>query len=122
MQLLRRSRELTDPERREADRREGKVGERGEVATTEAGRFLADAEGGEGEDGKTGTEGSVAEGAGLGEGMLRMDSFDVRRRVGTAGVGVRLRKRSGGVRASKDRERTQGHRWRCMSSWWTWIG
>jgi len=77
-----------DSERNEAGRRARRVGESSELTTVEAARFFNE-RGGAGEQGleAVGSSGNVAEGAGLGEGMVRSDSFDVRRRAGTIGVG-----------------------------------
>lgn len=79
---------MTDSERNDAGRRTRGVGESSELTRVEAGRFFDSRveDGGERETG-VGRSGKVAEGAGLGEGMLRNDSFDVRRRVVTTGVG-----------------------------------
>lgn len=80
-----------DSERKEAGCRTREVGESSELTTAEAERFF-DEEGGAEDGGRRGSEaigrsGNIVEGAGFGEGMLRSDSFDARRRVGTTGTG-----------------------------------
>lgn len=79
-----------DADRSEAGRRTRGVGESGEVTIDEAGRCLNEGGAGDGRGQRSeavGRSGNVAEGAGFGEGMVRSDSFDVRRRAGTTGVG-----------------------------------
>lgn len=137
MRLLRRSWELMDSEREDADRRTGRVGESSRPTAVEAERFFESGveDGGERAMGVAGISGNMVEGAGLGEGMLRNDSLDVRRRVVTTGVGdvvmmgfsVRLTRREKGMgEMMYGMGRTQRHDWisrqRCMSSWWIWTG
>lgn len=80
-----------DSERNDARCRTREAGESSELMTVETARFLDEAGGGT-EDGRrqgrkvAGRAGRVVEGAGFGEGMLRNDSFDVRRRVDTTGT------------------------------------
>lgn len=92
-------------------------------------RFLEEAAAG-GDTGGMGTSGSVVEGAGLGEGMLRRVSLDALRRADTAGVGDIVDMGFSGRLGRCERDtrrarggRTQRHQWMsCMSSWWTWRG